>query len=514
MLVVAVTFAGATLISPYGARDVEAVIPVDGVQFNNPISSDPYYENTLLRAMANGIEGTKAGATIRWVFFSLTTGFIVDKLIAAHRRGVNVRVLQDDHEIGPLWKKLISVIGKDTSKRSWGLLCHRSCFSDEDPSYLHTKLYMFSSTRGVPYVVMTSSANPTYTQARVGWNDLYTITRNATIYNAAKKHFEDLTRGAIRDRDGNQSAHKPIDYYWDVTSGKYKMYFFPQAGDDRFTDTMWLVMRNIRCGGTASGYGSGGKTIIKVAMYQWSYLRIRLANELWRLDDEGCIVDIIYDPTVTDREIVAALKAPGGRHGGPKLLKAHDPDRDGDGMPTNFVHFKFMLVNGVYAGDTSTKVVFTGSANWTNTALRYGNELMLKIVDGRVHDKYVAQFEKLRTWAKSIPPTPPPPTPTPTPRPTGTPRPTATPGPTGTPGPSPTVVPSPTLGPSASPLITAAPTGLETAPPEAASLVPGALEQSGLEALGLQGLVEELWLESYSTPREGPAEERLPTAWE
>ncbi len=166
------------------------------------------------------------------------------------------------------------------------------------------------------------------------------------------------------------------------------------------------------------------------------------------------------------------------------------------------MHFKFVLVNGIYDGDTSSKVVFTGSANWTNTALRYGNELMVKIADSKVHDKYVAQFEKLRTWARNIPPTP---------KPTPTPSPTPTPGPTGTPNPSAT--PGPTLGPSPDPSAPGETTPPEIIGPDEVS-VNEALTLSGLKAAGLQGLAESLWLEGYGTPHSGPAEEYLPTELE
>ena len=35
----------------------------------------------------------------------------------------------------------------------------------------------------------------------------------------------------------------------------------------------------------AAGYGSGGRTTIRIAMYQWSILRVRLAERIWDLLD-------------------------------------------------------------------------------------------------------------------------------------------------------------------------------------------------------------------------------------
>jgi hypothetical protein len=412
-------------------------------------------------------------------FFSLTVASFADKLIAAHRRGVNVRLLQDDHELGPDWKRLVSVLGSRTTSRSWALTCHRSCVSDEDPSYLHAKLYMFSRSYSTPLVVMMSSANPTWTQARVGWNDMYTITGNSTMYNASKLYFEKLTAGAIRDRAGTQSNGIPIDIYFTATSGKYKTYYFPKGGEGWNDDPMYGILSNVRCTGAATGYGSSGRTKINIAMYQWSTLRVRLAEKLWSLDNAGCIVEVIYHPTTTDGSILAALTKSGGKYGGVKIIKAWD-DPNGDQMAEHFVHNKYMLINGVYAGDTSTKVVFSGSANWTNTALHYGNEIMFKVTDGTVYGQYMSQWGRLITWIKNIKPAP---TPTPTPRPTPTPtvRPTPTVGPSVRP--SPTVAPTPTTGPTLGP---PSPSTEGTLPPEGPPALAG--EGSSAEGLGLDSI--------------------------
>lgn len=462
-LVAAVSLSIIALASPIGAGVVRADAILAGPSFNIPTGS-VYEQNGILRKLTQAIDGTTSGQTIRMAFFSLNVPRFADKLIAAHNRGVNVRLLQDDHEVGYHWRRIVAVIGSDPTKRSWAMLCHRSCMSDEDPSYLHAKLYMFSRSNDVPLVVMISSANPTFTQSRVGWNDMYTITRNSEIYNASRTYFELMTAGAIQDAAGDQSVGVPIDTYTSVTSGKYKAYFFPKGGVGKESDPVYGIMSNIRCWGTAAGYGSDGRTVIKIAMYQWAELRIRLAEKLWELDDTGCIVELIYNPTTTDQVIIDALTKPGGRYGGVKLIRAHE-DRNADGILEHFVHNKFMLVNGIYAGDTSAKVVFTGSGNWTNTALHYGNEIMLKVNDWSAYNAYASHYGRVLSWALSIPP-PPPPTPTP--------------------GPSQTTPPS--LPPTEPP-----PTAEPTLQP---SVAPGALQVAG-EVLG-----------------ESDSNEWLPEGWE
>jgi hypothetical protein len=449
LLSIALSLSTLVLASPLGSGVASAASVAAGATFNNPIGSK-YDQNAIIRKLKYAIDGTTSGQTIRMAFFSLTVASFADKLIAAHKRGVNVRLLQDDHELGTDWKRLVSALGSKTSNRSWALVCHRSCVSDENPSYLHAKLYMFSRSYSTPLVVMMSSANPTWTQARVGWNDMYTITGNSTIYNASKLYFEKLTAGALKDRSGDQSSGVPINLYFTATSGKYKTYYFPKGGAGWDDDPMYGVMSNIRCTGVASGYGSNGRTVVKIAMYQWSTLRVRLAEKLWSLDNAGCIVEVIYNPSTTDATILSALTKSGGKYGGVKIIKAlDDPNRDG--TAEHFLHNKYMIVNGSYAGDTSSKIVFSGSANWTNSALHYGNEIMFKVSDSAVYGLYLNQWNRLYTWVKNIPP--PPTAPPPTPKPTVKPSPTiaVTPRPTGTlvPTAAPTTPPTapPTLGP-------------------------------------------------------------------
>ena len=60
--------------------------------------------------------------------------------------------------------------------------------SDDNPSYMHAKIYLFSKTKNLSKVTMVCSCNPTYTQARVGWNDMYTWVGDSTIYDGGVRY--------------------------------------------------------------------------------------------------------------------------------------------------------------------------------------------------------------------------------------------------------------------------------------------------------------------------------------
>ncbi len=387
---------GSTLASgPWTSTPAAAAAPVQGPVFNDPTGSETQ-QMAIMTKIMKAIDGTKRGATIRMAFFSFTIEAFADKLIAAYKRGVHVRLIMDDHEIFPAWQRVAAKFGRNPRNASYAVLCHGACLTENQPSYQHTKTYLFSSTGGVGNVAMVSSANPTYFQARRGWNNGYMIVGDKVMYDAFVRNFEKMAYGA---RKVNQPTTSP-DAYFTATSGKHKVYFFPKGGLGADDDPMYAILGNIRCTGMAAGFGSGGRTVIRIAMYQWSILRVRLAERIWSLDDRGCKVTIMFDPTRVDPGVLRALTRSGGRHGGVTIVPAAT-DEDENGIVDQMVHDKYMLVNGVYAGDTSAKVVFTGSANWTNNALHYNDEYMLRIWDSAVYNAYASHWDKVRKFARS-----------------------------------------------------------------------------------------------------------------
>lgn len=380
---------------PWSSGTAQAAAPVEGPVFNDPTGSDAE-QMAIMNKITKAIDGTKRGAIIRMAMFSFTIEAFADKLIAARKRGVTVRLILDDHARYPAWDRMVAALGSDPRKANYAVACHGACLTENEPSYMHTKVYMFSKTGGVSNVVIVASANPTYFQARRGWNNGYTLVGDQVLYDAFERNFEMMAYGARKVKQPTTSPNA----YFTATSGKYKVYFFPKSGVGASNDPVYGILGNIRCTGLAPGYGSGGRTTIKIAMYQWSILRVRLAERIWALDDQGCKVTIMFDPTRVDPGVLGALMKKGGRHGGPTIVPAAT-DENEDSVVDQMVHDKYMLINGVYAGDTSAKVVFTGSANWTNNALHYNDEFMLRIWDSKVYDAFAKHWDKVRVFAKS-----------------------------------------------------------------------------------------------------------------
>jgi hypothetical protein len=86
-------------------------------------------------------------------------------------------------------------------------------------------------------------------------------------------------------------------------------------------------------------------------------------------------------------------KASGARHGGVKVHYFPNLDHD-------YVHSKYLIVEGKYNNKPDARVVWTGSHNFTRTALRTFDETTLQLFGGgRLESAYMANFRKVAAAA-------------------------------------------------------------------------------------------------------------------
>ncbi len=132
-----------------------------------------------------------SGSIIRVVAYSFDYQPVADALIAAKKRGAQVRLLIDSHASTAQIKQLRSYLGTGTSDGSYLRTCKYSCMANK-PSFIHSKLYLFSRTGGATQVSMNSSANPAETGVSKSWNNTYTTVGDKTLYDANVDNFNDM----------------------------------------------------------------------------------------------------------------------------------------------------------------------------------------------------------------------------------------------------------------------------------------------------------------------------------
>lgn len=395
--------------------------------FNDPLDAAGTNENyKIVNYINKAINSTVKTSTIRLAMYSINIDSSADALIAAHKRGVNVQIITDDHATSTAQmikiKKALS-IKYTPAQTSFFKACDISCTSDHtsggDPddadyyrAYLHAKFIMFSSTSksidaDTKFVTMVTSSNLTHTQALEGWNNLYTIVGYEPLYNFLK---DEVFQKRLFTNDNIVNPYTTFETYEAGKDplNKYKVYFYPKnEGSDMASYDPYLgILSNIRCSGAASGYGYDAgttrRTNVRIAMFQWTEGRKYLAEKVVDLARDGCDVEVVISKNDTAPEILSILKTwvPN------RPISLMDGDYNTPGTDTSdlerFIHNKYILVNGKYLDDTSSRLTFTGSPNFSVYALRYNNELALKIDEYATYEAFVANFRKTQDNSRDI----------------------------------------------------------------------------------------------------------------
>lgn len=420
---VALALVGATAPAPAHADGVTPVPAVrTGALFNDPTSPDPARTDAIPAHLARLIDGAVPGSDIMISTYVFGSRWVVERLNAAHLRGVNVQVILDSEtrrhwEGAPMYDLLAAGLAKKPagSGDSWVRLCadKQACLAKDPnpadgwPGVNHNKFYLFSRTTGsatatvpVDDVVVQSSANMTTWDRRKAWNDALTVAGNQALYGAYAAYFKRQTEAQA------DSSKQVSDVLMDTQAGRAKAYFFPRSTTDVIVNILSTVDDPVdgkpACHGNDTGYGTtDGRTVIRVAMH--GITRPEVAQKLWDLDDAGCYVDIVYRDLDASGTVVEQILNKPTRYGGIGLHKLDDAA----GGTHTATHTKYLLVEGTYKAMKNQKIVFTGSHPYTKSGLIGNDEALLKWDDSTdaehgttsVYDAYRENFRTQRAVA-------------------------------------------------------------------------------------------------------------------
>ena len=165
LLVTLVTaICGAALMSMYLVPTAEAApyTPRNGVVFNNAAGSKTAGAARRRPVLDKTISATPRGATITMAMYLFNQKSTADRLIAAHKRGVNVHFLIDNGAEGSQLNRLRKAFGTNKARRSYVVKCNVvGCMSNYPYATIHVK--STCSPRWAPRRTCRSSARPTRT---------------------------------------------------------------------------------------------------------------------------------------------------------------------------------------------------------------------------------------------------------------------------------------------------------------------------------------------------------------
>ena len=372
-----------TAAGPPGLKSLAAAAipftPPPGAIFNRP-SGTSAEKHRIIDRIERAISSSRRGSTIRIATWAMDVPETTDRLIGAHRRGVNVRMILNHKADTAQLRRLQRVLGTNIAERSFAVKCRNGCRGSR-PAAMHSKFYLFSKVGLASKVIMVSSANLAFGGVFKGWNDLFTVVGNNRLYDGFRDVFTQM----------RTSRPAKVPYRVVTTpSGKYQARFYPRPGDGtKRTDPVYRDLTRVRCNGARPGTGINGHTVIRVSMFYWSGGRGEyLARKLLALDNAGCIVKAIYG--APSPRVSAILRHRGKNDGIDVRDSRYDFNRDG--AVDEWVHTKYMMVSGIFGTNRSASFVFTGSANWTRTSLRQSDEVTLRIRSKGTHANYLRNF--------------------------------------------------------------------------------------------------------------------------
>ena len=422
-----------------------AVGPRGGTAFNTPRpygGDDANYKivKTVEHAIRNTVRTKKhPHPVIHISTFLLDRPTTVNTLIAACRRGVQVRVLLDEDIASRPSRKLITALNADNVRGPHGDpragRCNRKLRADagglrvqpgeddtqletftareaarsieaptrdaaswgKDGSYvkrcegscrgkggnMHSKFYLFSNTKSSDHVVMVSSSNLNRGGAKLGWNDMYVVKKRKKLYRGFKAMHRLMT-------DDVRSGARKVQ----IKDGPFIARFFPMRNASEKTDPTLRDLRKIRC------RSAFGRTRINISMFYWKGKRgDYLLDKIADLARDGCKVRIVYG--APSRLLAGRMRDLARKH----LIDLWDSrwDYNEDGWSEVRTHAKYVLVKGTIGKDRRAYAVWTGSQNWVTGSLSLSDETSLNIALRSAYESYLKNWKTIRSHSRRLP---------------------------------------------------------------------------------------------------------------
>ena len=351
------------------------------------------------RKVIDTIKHTPRGSYIRIAVYSFDRMPVAKALIAAHRRGVKVQMLLNDHQDTRAMKRIRAVIGTDRTSKNFIYKCKASCRGGANEfNNMHTKFYLFSQAGRSKDVVAVGSANMMLNAVLHQWNDLYFTDGDHELFRQFVAVFNDM-RTDYKDRQPALfSCGTPRGAVCDDSVDKHTVWTFPRPSGPK-NDLVLDMLDKVQCL-TPDGAGGVTRTRLALSMHTMRGNRGNYLGEAIRKKwAEGCAVRVMYGLIGFHTKGVIASPTSRGRiplrSTGLDFNPDDDYDLNKDGIPdlilSYYSHQKYLTIQGTYNGVPGTDMVLTGSSNWAS--LSTGNdETWFTIRGAKVTRKYVKNF--------------------------------------------------------------------------------------------------------------------------
>ena len=152
-----------------------------GAFFNNPHVNSQRYR--IERRLIDTLRHVPKGETVRIALYSFDRIPVANAIIAAHKRGVRIQMLLNDHQDTRAMKMVRAVLGTNRSPRTSSTSASRAVarFADQYRN-LHSKFYTFTRAGKSDDVLVVGSHNMTRNALFHQWNDAYFMSGNKELF--------------------------------------------------------------------------------------------------------------------------------------------------------------------------------------------------------------------------------------------------------------------------------------------------------------------------------------------
>lgn len=337
--------------------------------YPQPGQPDP----TIREELVGLLDRVPSGARVEAAFFIITPDYpVVDALINAHDRGVDVRVVLDSGDrqaastnaaMDATFDRLLAALGGDATASSFAMQCEKACISKEDDSIQHNKFVLMSATGDLGDVVFETTSNMrTGGSGDATWNAAVLSSDNSRTYDSFRAYFSDLAaRLSVPSNDYN--AVRPPETYGGLTP-----HYFPRTDG---TDTVAQTLASVDC--------SSAPTVDVMATH---FVRTQVRDRLTQMVQAGCGVRVIARADNITGDLCDSLV-----DGSVDVRIGDEPS-----ATTVGIHGKYLTVTG---GADDKRLVWMGSHNLTDNALLRNDETFLLIDDQAVHGAFQTNFQTI-----------------------------------------------------------------------------------------------------------------------
>ncbi|GAA2575179.1 hypothetical protein GCM10010399_00730 [Dactylosporangium fulvum] len=375
------------------------------------------YQTTGLRDEIDTlVQASVAGSTLYASLYTFTDQAITDHLLAAHARGVRVRLLVEactdgDPAVCNQSAQVNSLVAglpawSSSATGSWVKRCFASC-AGGGTGINHNKFWVFSAlSDGRTDVTLIGSNNPTNPQQQM-YQNLVVVSGNTALA-TAYRDYVNRKLAVTGSSKVYETGH--------VDAGPFRLWFSPRnspstAEDTTITnsfnpqstrhDIFAAAIDDVQCSTTSTD------DVIRLAMWGFRDARPEVIDALGDKLDAGCTVEVAtgeHQDMIDDlaaRGIGVYAMDPGGCRQSFFAVGSAVNAECSDGS----IHSKYLVVQGVSRKDNQMhRYVYTGSQNLTNGALKKNDETFMRIDDTTIYNGFVADFAAIKEAAVKIAP--------------------------------------------------------------------------------------------------------------